>query len=199
MLESQPAARHGTGSRVTPEATRISAHSGPHTVPMTGRRRSSAGLALAAALLAIVSTAGCGSEPASVGAAPPSAPPGAERASVVAQRYAWGGIFAGGPCRSDLTVRSDGSWALETEVGTSEGLLPASQRARLEEAVAETGLADDVEPATGCAADFDDTSIEYLWLVQGAHPQTASSCEQVIVADDPLVQRLDAILADITP
>lgn len=166
---------------------------------MTRRRPSGVEQALAGVLLALVTTAACGTGPAPVADAGPSVSPGTDAVRVLAERRTWGGLCAQGPCRSDLVVRTDGSWVLETEVRTSEGVLPAADLSGLEEAVIRTGLAEDVRASTGCAADSDGTSVEYVWLADGQQPRSASSCEQAIAADDPLVEQLDRIAAEVTP
>ena len=171
----------------------------PDVPARRARRPARAPGALAAVLLVVLGAAGCAAE--DDGAAPPAAPPSAAAAAagVLAERHARGGVCAEGPCRSDLVVRADGSWTLATEAGTTAGRLPAAGLAGLETAVAGTGLADDVQPAAGCDADADGTSVEYVWQDAGGDERTASTCEQLVPDDDPLVRQLDAVAADGAP
>ncbi|MEE6296640.1 hypothetical protein [Georgenia wangjunii] len=113
---------------------------------------------------------------------------------MVARRSTRGGMCPGGPCRSELVVTGDGTWSYQVEDGTSEGHLSDAELSRLREAVEDTGLGSEAEPATGCAADSDGTSVSYGWTVDGQEHEV-DSCEVLISAHDPLVQALDQLAA----
>lgn len=158
----------------------------------------------AAVLMALTTACGgaaTGSAPAVVpspGAAGPAAT--GATAAVVAVRHTWGGMCADGPCRSDLVVLADGAWTVvtETEADAARGTLAPDELAGLEDAVSRTRLGEPGAPVTGCAADADGTSVRYGWSEEG-RPRSASSCEQAVPADDPLVRRLEALAADVMP
>lgn len=163
-------------------------------LPTAPARRSRIG---APALLAAALLAGCGSAgpaPVAATATPPSADPDALLAGLVAQ----GGMCAGGPCRTELTVLRDGRWRATRAAEEPErtGTLEGARLAELREAVAGTTLGG-APPFTGtCPTAYDGQEIVVTWAEAG-ETRSASSCEVEFPPADPLPASLRSLLASI--
>jgi hypothetical protein len=174
--------------------------------PPGGLRWAIAGAAVAALILA-----GCGSTVAPhensqrirvgvVGADPNPAASNAPTAWVPddfrVQRRTWGGLRAGGPCGSTLTVTASGRWVLSSEGTTTTGTLSREQVIALTRAVRVTQL----HRATGapdCAAEHDGVSVAYEWTFAGVSG-SASSCEHPINGNDSLPIEVERVAQAIT-
>lgn len=112
------------------------------------------------------------------------------------QRRTWGGMCAGGPCGSTLTVTADGTWVYVSEGKRTTGTLSRQQVVNLFYAVRVTqtwathprashGLA---AAKQACAADHDGTSAAYAWTLGGVSTSVSSCDGHPIPFDDAAVE-----------
>lgn len=121
----------------------------------------------------------------------------AGRTELLAQRHTWGGMCAGGACRSTLTVAADGRWTWEDETGSHEGRLGPRVLEEVRAAVATTQLgAATTDAGVRCEADFDGRSVKVAWAGPGGWTE-ASSCEVRVDDADPLVVVLEDLAAGV--
>ncbi len=160
----------------------------PLTVPLAIRRT---GAAAGAALL-LWGVAGCGQ------AAEPL--PGAATldAELVVERRQWGGLCPRDSCESLLRVQGTGEWTYEPRPAGSAatgGALDATQQAGLAEALASTRVGEPL-PEGDCPPAYDGQAVDYSWQDSSGSGEW-STCGSVVDPDDPLVQWLDQLAAEV--